>query len=65
MLTMGVFILVINGGMLLLASRLAGVFGVNFYVDGFGPALWGALVVSVASFFLNMFVRDDREDEEQ
>jgi putative membrane protein len=63
-LTMGVFILVINGGMLLLASRLAGLFGVNFYVDGFGAAFWGALVVSVVSFVLNVFVRDDREHEE-
>jgi putative membrane protein len=65
LLTMGLFILVINGGMLLLASRLAGVFGVNFYVDGFGPAFWGALVVGVVSFLLNMFVRDDREHEER
>jgi len=64
LLTMGLFILVINGGMLLLASRLASVFAVNFYVDGFGPAFWGALVVSVVSFFLNMFVRDDRQDED-
>jgi putative membrane protein len=64
-LTMGVFILIINGGMLLLASRLAGVFGVNFYVNGFAPAFWGALVVSVVSFFLNMFIRDDREHEER
>jgi putative membrane protein len=64
LLTMGLFILVINGGMLLLASRLASVFGVNFYVDGFAPAFWGALVVSVVSFLLNMFVRDDRENEE-
>jgi len=64
LLTMGLFILVINGSMLLLASRLASVFGVNFYVDGFAPAFWGALVVGVVSFFLNMFVRDDREPEE-
>ena len=65
LLTMGLFILVINGGMLLLASRLAGVFGVGFYVDGFGPAFLGALVVGVASFFLNTFIRDEREDEER
>jgi putative membrane protein len=64
LLTMGLFILVINGGMLLLASRLAGAFGVNFYVDGFGPAFWGALVVGAVSFFLNMFIRDEREHED-
>ncbi len=65
LLTMGLFILVINGGMLLLASRLASVFGVGFYVDGFGPAFLGALVVSVASFFLNTFIKDEQEDEER
>jgi len=64
LLTMGLFLLVINGGMLLLASRLAGVFGINFYVDGFGPAFWGALVVSAVSFLLSMFVREDRNHED-
>ena len=62
-LTMGVFILVINGALLLAASRLAGVFGVNFYVDGFGPAFWGALVVSVVSFVLNLFIAGEEEHD--
>ncbi len=62
-LTMGVFILVINGALLLAASRLAGVFGVNFYVDGFGPAFWGALVVSVVSFALNLFIAGEEEHD--
>jgi putative membrane protein len=48
-LTMGVFLLVINGAMLLLASRLA---------------FWGALVVSMASFLLNLFFEDEDEDKE-
>jgi putative membrane protein len=60
-MTMGVFLLVINGFLMLLAARLAAVFGVGFYVDGFGAAFWGALVVSVVSFFLNLFLRDDGE----
>jgi putative membrane protein len=34
-LTLGFFILVINGAMLVLASRLADVFGVSFYVNVF------------------------------
>ena len=60
-MTMGVFLLVINGMLLLLASRLAALFGVAFYVDGFGAAFWGGLVVSVASFLLNLFLRDEGE----
>ena len=31
--SMGVFLLVINGAMLMLASRLAGVFDISFYVE--------------------------------
>jgi putative membrane protein len=60
-LTMGIFLLVLNGLMLLLAARLASVFGVPFYVESFGAAFWGALVVSVASFVLNLFFRDEEE----
>jgi putative membrane protein len=63
-LTMGVFLLVINGAMLLLASRLASTFDVPFYVEGFGSAFWGALVVSMASFLLNLFFEDEDEDKE-
>ena len=58
-LSMGVFLLVINGAMLMLASRLAEVFEISFYVDGFGAAFWGALVVSIVSFFLGIFFREE------
>ena len=61
LLTLGVFTLVINGAMLLLATRLAGLFGVSFNVEGFGPAFWGALVISIVSFFLNLLIRDEHE----
>lgn len=61
LVTMGVFILVINGVLLLLASRLAELFGVTFYVQGFAAAFWGALVVSVVSFLLNLFVGEEKD----
>ncbi|KPL15070.1 MAG: hypothetical protein AMJ93_16925 [Anaerolineae bacterium SM23_84] len=64
-LTMGVFMLVINGGMLLLASRLATFFGASFQVDGFGAAFWGALIVSIVSFLLNVFIRGEEEEEKR
>src|SRR5579871_5604793 len=45
-LTLGVFVLVINGFTLWIASKIAvSVFGVGFYVDGFLPAFLGALIV--------------------
>ncbi len=58
-LTMGLFILVINGAMLLLATKIARLFGVSFYVQGFGSAFWGALVVSVVSFFMSLFIGEE------
>ena len=62
LLTLGLFLLVINALTLWLASRLAsGVLSVPFYVDGFWPALLGGLIISVVSFILSLFLIDDRE----
>ena len=60
LLTMGLFMLVINAAMLSLASWIATkIFNVGFYVDGFWPALFGSIVVSIVSFFLSMFLIDE------
>ncbi len=61
MLTLGVFVLVINGASFLLAARIAEALGVGFYVDGFWPAVLGALIVSVISVFFNIFLKDRNE----
>jgi putative membrane protein len=60
-LTLGLFTLVVNAGMLLLASRLAGLMGIGFIVDGFWPALWGGLIISIVSAILSMVLKDERE----
>jgi len=53
-LTLGVFILVLNALMLWLASAVAvKLFNIGFYVDGFWSAFLGALIVSVASMILS------------
>ena len=57
-LTLGLFTFVINAVILLLTSALAGRFGLGFHVDGFWPAFWGALVVSIVSVLLSIFVRE-------
>jgi putative membrane protein len=63
LLTLGLFTLVINAITLLLASSLANrLFEVGFYVDGFWPALWGALIVSVVSVVLSVFVKDEPKE---
>lgn len=62
-LTLGLFLLVINGITLWMASALAiKVFHVGFYVDGFWSALLGALIVSVVSMILSAFFRKREED---
>jgi len=61
-LTLGVFVLVINGITLWLASAIAvGWFHVGFYVDGFWAAFLGALIVSVVSVILNAMVGEEVE----
>src|SRR5580765_5485404 len=57
-LTLGLFIFVINGLMLMLTSSLSGALGLGFHVSGFWSAFFGALVVSIVSTVLTMFVRD-------
>ena len=61
-LTLGLFVLVINGLTLWLASSIAvNWFGVGFYVTGFWPAFWGALIVSIVSVILSTFVSDEAD----
>lgn len=55
-LTLGLFILIINTAMLALAVWIARRFDVNVALDGFGAAFFAALLVSVASWLLNIIV---------
>jgi len=64
-LTLGLFTLVINALMLMLASWLGRQLGLGFYVAGFGPAFWGALVISVVSFALTLLTGDKDEDKKR
>jgi putative membrane protein len=61
LVTLGFFLLIINGITLWLASWIAvRLLGVGFYVRGFWPAFWGALVVSIVSFLANLVIREGR-----
>ena len=62
-LTLGLFVLIINGLALWLSAWIANQFGIGFYVDGFGPAFLGALIVSVVTVILSALVKEDREDK--
>lgn len=60
-LTLGLFTLVINALMLQLAAWLGRQFGIGFYVAGFWPAFWGALVISIVSFALTMLIENEEK----
>jgi putative membrane protein len=60
-ITLGLFALVVNGLLLWLASWAAGKLDLPFHVSGFWAALWGAIVVGVVSWLLNLFVHDDED----
>lgn len=61
-LTMGLFMLVINAATLWVASYISvNWLGVGFHVNGFWPAFWGALVVSVVSFVLSMVFHEGKK----
>jgi putative membrane protein len=60
-LTLGLFALVVNGLLLWLASWGAGKLNLPFHVSGFWAAFWGAIVVGLVSWLLNLFVHDDED----
>jgi putative membrane protein len=55
-LTLGLFTFVLNAMMLLITSAASDALGLQFHVNGFVPAFIGALVVSIVSFALSLFV---------
>jgi putative membrane protein len=62
LITLGLFLLVINACMLLLTSWVAGKVGLGWHVSGFWVAVVGAIIVSIVSFVLNAFVPGNTND---
>jgi putative membrane protein len=60
-LTFGLFLLVINGLMLVLTSRISGWFDLGFTVSGFRAAFLGALVVSVINALAGLVIGDSKK----
>ncbi|MFO7918255.1 MAG: phage holin family protein [Anaerolineae bacterium] len=60
-LTLGLFTLIINALMLWLAGAIASALGVGFYIEDFGAAFLGALIISVVSFVLSALTGVNRE----
>lgn len=56
-LTLGIFYLIVNTLLLLLAVWLTnGLFGVGIYIAGFGSAFLGSIVISIVSVIVNAII---------
>ena len=55
-LTLGLFVFILNAFLLWLTGEFAQAFGIAFDVSGFLSALVGALIVAIVSTVLNLFV---------
>jgi putative membrane protein len=56
LVTLGLFLFVINALMLLFTGWLSARLDLGFTVAGFGPAFWAGLLVSLVSLFLSIVV---------
>jgi len=60
-LTLGLFTFIINAMMLSLTSWLSESLHIGFRVEGFKPAFWGALVISIVSLVLGCLMPSEEE----
>ena len=65
LLSLGLFLFVINAGMLLLASQLSQALGHSFYVAGWPSAILGSILLTLVNWFLSGVVSEREEEEEQ
>jgi putative membrane protein len=61
-LTLGLFFFVVNALMLMLTSWIADQLGVPFEVDGFWTAVFGAIVITLASALIGLVLPKPRRD---
>ena len=53
-LTLGLIGLVVNGLLLWLSSWVAGKLKLPFHITGFWPAFWGAIIIGIVGWMLNL-----------
>jgi putative membrane protein len=60
--TLGLFMLVLNAVMLMLTSAMSSKLGIDFHVAGFWAAFWGAIVVGIVSFLISIVLPDNERE---
>ena len=58
-LTLGLFLLVINALMLMLTDWISGLFDLGFTVDGFWTAVLGGIIITIATWILEAVLPGD------
>ena len=61
-LTLGLVALVVSALLLWLASVVAGWLSLPYHITGFVPAFLGALIISVVTWLLSVFIPDGKKD---
>lgn len=59
-LTLGLFLLVVNAAMLGLTAWISGHTTLGFHVTGFWPAVWGGLIFAIVGSLTRRLLEDDR-----
>ena len=63
LLTFGLYLFVLNAAMLLLASSLSRALGFPFFVDGWGNAIFGSILITILNAIFTSFMGEKKEDE--
>lgn len=58
LLTLGLFLVVVNAALLLFTGWLSQQFGLGFEVDGFWTAVLGAIIITIATWILEAVLPD-------
>ena len=61
LITLGLFMIIVNAASFYLAAYVANIFGIGFFVDTFLAALIGSVVVSIVSWVLSLLLPDSWE----
>jgi putative membrane protein len=62
LLTLGLIAFVVNALLFLLVNWLAKLLNLPFHVDGFWSAFWGAIIVGVVGWLINLVVPDPQPE---
>ena len=65
LLTLGIFLLIINALMLWFTGWLSTSLGLGFHVEGFGAAFLGGIVVALVAWALSVFLDRHRDRKQE